>query len=261
MEQLKFQTSIDKFFQSFTKYKRRILFLDYDGTLAGFKKERDKAFPYPGVVERLQVLIRSPHTRLIIISGRSLDDLKRLLNLDQFPEMIGGHGAEVFDPKKDSTELKLDQVAQGGLLAAQKWAIQVGLNDFCERKITGIAFHWRGLPENKRIDIEQKIHDKWNTSAGDYNLELHHFDGGIELRYANVNKGIAVESILNKEKVASVVAYLGDDYTDEEAFAQLGTKALKVLVRKEQRKTNADLIIAPPEELLEFLDRWIEADM
>ncbi|MEW5924967.1 MAG: hypothetical protein AB1746_13365, partial [Candidatus Zixiibacteriota bacterium] len=55
-------------------------------------------------------------------------------------------------------------------------------------------------------------------------------------------------------------AYLGDDMTDEDAFSALPDSALSVLVRPEYRETKARKWIRPPEELLEFFDRWIEAD-
>ncbi|RME26788.1 MAG: trehalose-phosphatase, partial [Candidatus Zixiibacteriota bacterium] len=52
---------------------------------------------------------------------------------------------------------------------------------------------------------------------------------------------------------------LGDDRTDEDAFAALSSRGLKVLVRSEPRETAADLRLVPPDELRSFLDRWLEA--
>ena len=54
----------------------------------------------------------------------------------------------------------------------------------------------------------------------------------------------------------AVVFYLGDDVTDEDAFAALKGKGTSVLVRKEPRPTQAEWLLKPPEELLEFLCRW-----
>lgn len=260
MEKINPQASLGKFFHSFTESKHRILFLDYDGTLAGIRKERDKAFPYPGVVERLEILANSPNTRLIIISGRTLEDLKNLLKLKNYPEMVGSHGTEIFDPEKSDTEIKFDEKSRNGLLRVQMWAVESGLNYHAEIKLTGISFHWRGLSKEKQKEIRDKVTDKWKDEAGNYNLELHEFDGGIELRDANMNKGVAVDSIMSKETNGTITAYLGDDQTDEEAFEKLGNKALKVLVRTESRPTKADIHLVPPEELIEFLDRWIESD-
>jgi trehalose-6-phosphatase len=69
---------------------------------------------------------------------------------------------------------------------------------------------------------------------------------------------MAVETIIAEEGDA-VIAYLGDDFTDEDAFSAIKGKGLSALVRPEWRPTSADVWIIPPEELLSFFDRWIEA--
>ena len=88
---------------------------------------------------------------------------------------------------------------------------------------------------------------------------MHTFDGGIEFRAQGTTKGSAVRTILSEVGEHTPVAYLGDDSTDEDAFRALGDRGLGVLVRREPRATAADLRISPPEELLDFLKRWMAA--
>jgi len=59
---------------------------------------------------------------------------------------------------------------------------------------------------------------------------------------------------MEKETVA---AYLGDDFTDEDAFTAIKGHGIGILVRKEFRPTEADIWIKPPDELLSFLSDWI----
>jgi trehalose-6-phosphatase len=54
----------------------------------------------------------------------------------------------------------------------------------------------------------------------------------------------------------SAIAYLGDDMTDEDAFAVMKPRGIGVLVRPEFRETAADIWIRPPRELLAFLGHW-----
>ena len=68
-----------------------------------------------------------------------------------------------------------------------------------------------------------------------------------------------MEVLLGEEPADVAAAYLGDDATDEEAFATLGGRGLTVLVRPEFRATTAQVWLRPPDELFDFLDRWIEA--
>lgn len=260
MKALNSHTNLERFFGDFCLSKKRILFVDYDGTISATVKERDKTIPYPGVNERIRVLSKSPQTRLIIISGRCLSVLKQQLIFENYPEMIGSHGLERYIPGKGETQIAIDEVTKRGLKEAWHWAGQTGLGEYCEIKLAGLAFHWRGLSECKANRIRDEVVGRWKNSAASNNLELHFFDGGIELRYSKMDKGQAVESILRETGDRPIVAYLGDDQTDEEAFAALGDRGLKILVREKLRPTRADLQILPPKELLTFLDLWIEAD-
>jgi trehalose-phosphatase len=67
-----------------------------------------------------------------------------------------------------------------------------------------------------------------------------------------------VKSIIKEMGVKAVLAYLGDDLTDEDAFRALRGRGLSVLVRDSRRETAADLWVKPPQELLQFLEKWIE---
>jgi trehalose-phosphatase len=254
------QVNLDNFFSELAKNKNKILFLDYDGTLSGFTSKRDGAVPYPGVIDKLRTLTDSATTRLVIISGRTLADLKSLLKLDRYPELIGGHGTERLKPGQINIEIDLSAKAKEGLTKAKDWAIQNGFEDYSEFKVSGISFHWRGIADDKREHIKEKVNENWQKKASQFDLELHEFDGGIELRYSKMNKGVVVKSLISEHNDISVIAYLGDDRTDEEAFEAIGKKGLKVLVRNDLRSTKADLRISPPDELLEFLDRWIKTE-
>ncbi|MEA1990932.1 MAG: hypothetical protein U9N58_01855 [Thermodesulfobacteriota bacterium] len=79
-----------------TRSKNRALLLDYDGTLAPFRVERDKAVPYFGVRKILEKIIATGGCRGVVISGRSVEDLLPLLGLQIPPEIWGAHGKERF---------------------------------------------------------------------------------------------------------------------------------------------------------------------
>ena len=55
-----------------------------------------------------------------------------------------------------------------------------------------------------------------------------------------------------------MVVYLGDDRTDEDAFAVLAgdARGTPFLVAAEARPTAAVGLLRPPAELLAFLERW-----
>ena len=196
---------------------------------------------------------------MVIISGRWTKDLVPLVGLDPLPEIWGCHGAERLG--KDGTysisPLPEDVVAE--LVAAEDWVRAEGLERYCERKPISVAFHWRGLPESIVEDIKHRVTMQFTQAAHVPSLELKQFDGGLELKYADITKARAVRTILDELQQDIPVAYLGDDLTDEDAFEALGGRGLRVLVRRELRETAADLWIQPPHELLRFLDDWLNA--
>lgn len=236
--------------------KQRALLLDYDGTLAPFRVQRDKALPYPGVHEILSDILKAQHSRMVLISGRRTKDLIPLLGLEDLPEIWGSHGMERLKTDGSHEIAELDKLTLQTLIEAQKWLKEVGLMDHCEQKPGSLALHWRELADGRAKEIREMIITTWSECAHESGLSLKEFDGGIELRASGRNKGVAVETILSEMAENTVVAYLGDDLTDEDAFNAVKNKGVGVLVRKEFRPTAADFWLIPPKELLEFLLNW-----
>src|SRR5262245_18065387 len=83
-----------QFFELLAKSKESLLILDYDGTLAPFSINPHQAYPYPGVLERIQQIMQLQKTKMVIMSGRSLQSLRELLLIKPLPELWGSHGGE-----------------------------------------------------------------------------------------------------------------------------------------------------------------------
>lgn len=250
------QLDLDLFFTRLATVKQRLLLLDYDGTLAPFNVKREQAFPYPGVSQLLNDICDSKTTRLIIISGRSIQDLIPLLHLNSIPEIWGTHGWEKLSADGKYHIASIDDYTKQALDEAKDFLASSKLLDYCEYKPVSIALHWRGLTPELADSIRLIIIDNWNKLTEKTKLEIHSFDGGIELRVPGKNKGTAVKYIISGISEESAIAYLGDDLTDEDAFQAIKSRGLSILVRKELRPTSADLWLKPPEELIEFLYNW-----
>jgi trehalose-phosphatase len=249
---------LEVFFQKMKTAGERALLLDYDGTLAPFKVKRDAAEPYPGVREILESIIAELDSRLVIISGRAIDDLIPLLDLKELPELWGSHGWERLLRDGSYQLEKVNGSASTGMNNAETWAEREGLWTYCEKKPTSIALHLRGLDPSRAEEIRNETLERWEAIADDHGLEVHEFDGGLELSAPGRNKGSAVKTILGEMGEGTVAVYLGDDNTDEDAFRALSERGLAVLVRKKLRNTEAHLWIEPPRELIWFLEKWKE---
>jgi trehalose 6-phosphate phosphatase len=231
--------------------------LDYDGTLAPFRIERDQALPYPGVRERLSALLAGG-TRVVLVSGRMAHEVLRLAAVNPAPEVWGTHGWERLGADGTYALAPLPPAAAEGLAQAQA-ALEARWTPRLERKPASLAFHARGLAPQEGEAVQGHVQHLWEAIAARQGLELHAFDGGIELRIPGRSKATAVEQLLGESGPAPACAYLGDDLTDEDAFRAIAPHGLGVLVRPELRETAAAWWIRPPEELLEFLDQWSAA--
>lgn len=247
----------EAFFEELEAASASVLMLDYDGTLAPFREDRDRAVPYPGVRGRLERLLRIDVVRVVLISGRPVRDVLRLVGLDEGVEVWGTHGWERRRADGTYEPPDLPEGVRDALEAAERFlSDEMRVGRRCERKPASVAFHVRNVPEGRARDEVRRVREGWASVVAQDGLTIEEFDGGIELRVQGRDKGDAVDEILAEAPADASCAYLGDDWTDEDAFRALGDRGLRVLVRSTMRETVADLRLEPPEELLEFLDRW-----
>lgn len=256
MKLLNPHVDLDVFFKRVKK--QSFLLLDYDGTLARLVIDRTKAVPYRGVKERLTTLAELKNTRVIIVSGRKLEEVEKLLDVPHHLEIWGSHGLERKLPNGQLTFEILPQKMKDALTQGKIICETYTSSIHCEIKPFAVACHFRGMKIDEKERIFQQVKKEWEKICLNADLEVHQFDEGIELRPKGKNKGDVINQILKEASKETAIAYLGDDQTDEEAFAALKDRGLKVLVRKNLRPTLADLHLVPPKELLAFLDQWIK---
>lgn len=249
---------LEAFFARLARAPRAALLLDYDGTLAPFQTDPAAARPYPGVTTALRTLMHETDTRVVVVSGRWLATLVPLLDLDPLPELWGCHGRERMLPGAADQLTGVDAQAANALATADTWQSALeALGAHIERKPASLAVHWRGAA-HAREAIESAIRERVRLHLLPGALEWLNFDGGVELCAPGFDKGHAVHTVTAETGADAAVAYLGDDLTDEAAFAALREPDLGVLVRADVRPTRARVHLRPPDELLGFLRRWID---
>jgi trehalose 6-phosphate phosphatase len=126
-----------------------LLILDYDGTLAPFNKIREAAFPYEGVVERLHQLLNLKNTRVVVVSGRSIQDMYHLLPSGL--ELWGSYGFQKRSAEGKEENMPLDQTCREGLQLAQNLCQNVVSDEHLELKPYSLAVHWRGAEQSKEM--------------------------------------------------------------------------------------------------------------
>jgi trehalose-phosphatase len=196
---------------------------------------------------------------VVIISGREATDILPLLGIQPSPEVWGLHGLQRLNPDRSAAIFQPDERTLEALSAAGQWLGYQQLQHMAEFKTGSIAVHWRGLGECEAEQVRGRVLTGWLALAEQAGLDVLEFDGGVEIRAPQADKGDAVRTILREMGPNTPAAYLGDDTTDERAFRAIHGRGLSVLVRPRWRQTAAQLWLKPPDELLDFLARWLEA--
>jgi trehalose 6-phosphate phosphatase len=249
------RSKIADFIARLSRASKRALLLDYDGTLAPFRPDRDHAEPYRGVPALLDGIRGQTNTRLVLITGRRAFEVASLLGMKHV-EIWGCHGLSRWhaDGTYDLPALNdqvLERISQANELLRGE-----GLSDLMEIKPGGVAVHWRGR-EMHANQVARCIERVWSELRSRKGLELQKFDGGMEIRAVSRNKGDAVRTTLAEMGYGTAIAYLGDDHDDEEAFAALQEHGLSVLVRQHYRSSIADVWVRPPEGVISFFTDWL----
>jgi trehalose-phosphatase len=236
--------------------KHRCLVLDYDGTLAPFRKNRMDAVPLDGIVELLVRIRDSDGTDLALMTGRPLDELLILLG-DLGVPISASQGVEFHSPDGRRTRHHISPRQEERLQRAQEEAAALGLGHAIERKAASVALHTRPMEADEAERAERELSAVWSRDAGEYGLECLHFKGGIEIRLAGVDKGTALDTLLESSPAGTFCVYVGDDTTDEDAFRAVRDRGIGIRVGDPREETQATGHLADPEAVREFLREWI----
>lgn len=229
------------------------LMLDYDGTLTPIVADPTQAFLPPAGLELLRKLCRHPQIYVAIVSGRSvpqlLDFCRELIAEDLI--LCGLHGGEIYQlphhhflrqPEREQLRVQLrpirDMVCEQ--LNRHRW-FDAGVQ--IEDKTYAIAVHYRQVcPESKPLVIEllHCLFDSHSLLFAPFKLQAG--KEVLEILPRTFDKGDCVAFLWDFWQVVQG-CYIGDDWTDEAAFAVVNQRGgLSMAVGKTPATTAAQLI-------------------
>ena len=231
----------------------RILFLDYDGTLAGFKNDPQKASPDPELVQILDAIYAQKRTDTFIISGRDKETLGRWFEGKKY-NMIVEHGVWISEEGK---EFQLLENVKNDWMPKIRPILESFVDrtpgSFIEDKNYSLAWHYR----NTDPDFGQKRATELNTVLtsliANYDLSVLNGNKVVEIKSSNVNKGRAAMRMIARKSYDFVFA-IGDAWTDEFMFQELPREAITVKVGR--MKTSARYFLDGIGAARELLERF-----
>ena len=241
---------------AYKEAKKRILFLDYDGTLRGFVNNPADAEPDQALLDLISQIQKQENTEVILISGRDRNTLGTWW-LDVPVTLIAEHGVWKRDIGMDweiNDNVKKDWMPQ--IRPILETFVDRTPGTFIEEKNYSLAWHYRNadpaLGEMRANELSTVI--KELTSNNDLGV----LDGNkvLEIKNSSVNKGKAVSKEVFKKDYDFIFS-IGDDWTDEYMFQDLPDSAYTVKVGF--HKTAARFYVDDTQRVRELLNEFVSA--
>jgi len=236
---------------------RNALFLDYDGTLVPFHDEPFMALPGPELLQLLDRVTATPRREVVIVSGRTADDLRRLLPAPAGWHLLALHGAQYVDPGGRVVDrVDLGACRAGVLTVAEECRaiLASAPGARLENKEAGLSLHTRACdPVTERRVIRQFLEIAGRATSGGA-LSVLRGARVVELKPAAADKGSAVLWLLQWFGPSCYPVYVGDDATDEDAFRVLRDRGATVLVGPPGQETLARHRLEDPRAVRDLLE-------
>jgi len=220
-----FQWSIEKeSYQlnlAYQKAQKRVLFLDYDGTLVGFHVIPEQAKPDKELIKLLADLANDPQNTVVLISGRERDKLADWFG-DLNVHIIASHGLWIRHPGQDDwiMTMSLENDWKESIRQILESYTDRTPGSFIEEKEYSLAWHYRQCePDMVALKLGE-IRETFLSMMRSTTLGLQEGNKVLEVKDIRVNKGFCISTFFLNRDYDFIFA-VGDDYTDEDIFTVL----------------------------------------
>lgn len=233
-----------------------LVFLDYDGTLTPLVDHPSCAHLESRMREHLRSLTNSDKRTVAFLSGRALDDLQARVGLERVI-YAGNHGLEIkcagYQFIRSVPPSNLDCLRQ--IATKLSHLLRRVPGAFVEDKQLTLSVHFRLVPRGLIDDVGTIVSEVMQDMGDGFRVT----SGSMvyEIRPNNDwNKGSAASWIRRAAGIEDngLTICLGDDVTDEDAFAAL-PEGINVRVGKDNA-TKAGYYVNRPDDVRRFL-QWL----
>jgi trehalose 6-phosphate synthase/phosphatase len=209
--------------QDYQQAHRRLLMLDYDGTLVSFAKRPELACPDAELLSILGDLAQDPLNKVVVISGRNREFLEQWLGAVGV-DLIAEHGAwlkTVGNVDWETRTQRLPKPWKETIMPIMAKFTERTPGSLIEEKSFALVWHYRKVePELGLLKSRELMAALRNQLTGS---DLHILLGNkvVEVKWADIHKGKAALHYLKRGNNWDFIMAMGDDHTDEDIFAVL----------------------------------------
>jgi len=237
---------------SYRNADKRLVLLDYDGTLISFFPNPADAIPGRSLIELLNKLNTSKN-HLCLISGRPyewLDYWFGKLNIN----IIAEHGACI--KLKDARLIKSnsdESIWKKQVQMIMEAYTQQCANTFVEEKEYSIVWHYRRANPSEAKQHADKLYEELSNLSEQLNYQVKKGNRIIEAKNQGIDKGSAIDTFLASNEYEFILA-IGDDYTDEDMFKVLAETKNTFTIKVGDNISSAQYNLYTPQMVISLIE-------
>ncbi|MGB2868759.1 MAG: bifunctional alpha,alpha-trehalose-phosphate synthase (UDP-forming)/trehalose-phosphatase [Bacteroidota bacterium] len=237
-------------FDEYRQSARRLIFLDYDGTLVPFARRPEMARPTPEVTDLLRQLASDSHNHVVLISGRDKATLEQWFSGIRVT-LVAEHGIWTREPRNGWKMFKEQPSGwKTNILPILELYADRLPGSSVEEKEYSVVWHYRGSDPEQAAALSRELLDHLTTFTANIELQVLRGNKVIEVRGTGTNKGSVGLQYLSHGNYNFILS-MGDDWTDEDLFKALPETAFTIRVGI--ANTNARFTVQNIQEVLRLL--------
>ena len=213
----------------YKKGRKRLLILDYDGTLVPLVKQPELAIPEEKLIQTLKSLAADKRNTVVISSGRDTDFLDKWFG-ELGIELAAEHGAFYKDngewKENEQTKFFTDDEE---VLNIMQQIVDKTPGSRIEVKKTSLVWHYRNCDKWLADLREKQLINALMRPCARLNLQTMRGNKVVEVKTIGFNKGTEALRLLGNDDYDFIMA-MGDDVTDEDMFHALPEDAVTIKV-------------------------------
>jgi len=235
--------------EKFNNSEKRLVILDYDGTLVPFAKDPSMALPTASLITLLKDLQRLENLEMAIVSGRNKEFLDEIFR-DLPVVIIAEHGAHRRIEGNWVSLYRKDLSWQAEIVKIMQEVTDDTPGSMIEKKETAIVWHYRNTDKWLSDLRAAQLINKLIYPCTRKHLHLMRGNKIIEAKPAEYSKGTAIRNYFDCSSYDFILA-AGDDTTDEDMFDALPRNAITIKIGEPSKK--AKYTITTSENFVKFL--------
>lgn len=250
------ETIISKIKSAYQSTEKRLIILDYDGTLSPFRKKPEDASPDAVILNILKDLVADSRNNVVISSGRDHLTLEKWFGSMNI-SMAAEHGAYYKNTSGWQHNLPDSKPWNNEITDILQLFVEKTPKSMIEEKETTLVWHYRNVDAWLASLREQQLINALIEPCTRLGLQIMRGNKIVEIKSPSHTKGSEAKRLMTLDNYDFVMA-IGDDTTDEDMFKALPETAYTIKIGKMSQVARYNL--RSQSKTLPFLRKLIMPD-